>query len=353
MVILSLPYLVTQMVRLGDGSLGKGSGWVAGGLAAVGFAFKPFFLLVLLFVALGMLLAQRRVPRLAWPENVALMVGLVLYAAHFFVMPFRGDFVSTMEQAWRGYGAYEIGVGEIFGHPWAQRALWLGVALLAGAVFIRRGRGPVWLLLVAWVGGLVGSVVQAKGWSYQLLPAVLFGWLGMAVVLGLDGWWRRLVTPALLVAVALPMGQHWLERDPDSDGLRWSSEFTGIPPAFSELRDLGPGDSVVVLDTDMQTFFGWLMDRRVRWASRFSCLWPLPGALVDPRHRQELLTAVVDDLRRYQPKLIYIKQSPISFVPDPSFELLDWLREEPGFLEVMSRYTSSESIPGFSLWRLR
>ena len=353
MVVLSLPYLVTQVVRLGDSPPDRGSGWLVGAFAAVGFAFKPFFLIVPFCVALGMLLARRRFRPLAWPENLALLGGLTLYVAHFFLVPYRGEFVSTMWQAWRGYGAYEVDIGEIFGHPWSQRALWAGAALSVGAVFIRNARGPLWVLLSAWVGAIIGSLVQAKGWSYQLLPAVLFGWLGLAFVLGLKGWWRGLVAPALLLAVAVPLGQHWLERDPESQALRGSSDYTGIPPALIEVRELGPGDSVVVLDTDMQTFFGWLVENRVQWASRFSCLWPVPGALLDTRLRRELVSAVVDDLQRYRPKLLYVRQSPVSFVPDPSFELVDWLREDLRFRELLSEYVAAESVPGFSVWRKR
>ena len=237
------------------------------------------------------------------------------------------EFTATLREVWRHYDAYQVSTFAWLARPWTVEALVLGGLLALGA--LRAGAwARRWLLL--WSCCLAAAWWQGRGFRYHLLPPLLFAGAGLAGAgltgVGLPRWLR---VPALVVLAGLAglaglgLARHVLERGVDG-GVEVASEFTGIPAPFAPVEQLGPGDAVLVLDTDMHTFFAWLRDHEVRWASRYACLWSLPSALRDEEAAAALRRTVLDDIRRYRPELVFVRGRELRFVP-PGFDL-------PGFL---------------------
>jgi hypothetical protein len=154
-------------------------------------------------------------------------------------------------------------------------------------------------------------------------------------------WLRGVFVVVCLCYVALPIGQHWLQREPE---LAFADAFTGIPPEFDAVRELRPGDTLLVVDTDIHTFFAWMVDHEIGWGSRYACLWPLPGG--SSERREDLRRIVLEDIVKHKPNLVFVRKGRPSFIDD-EFEISDWLRAD------WTGYEEQESTLNFRTWRRR
>ena len=174
---LVLPYVFLAAARAGGTPVPRGWGWLAGGLAGLGFALKPHFLL--LWPALECVPRLRR--QLPWsrvlPETAA--IGLVLtgyLGAIALVTPQYFELVARLA------GAYTRFLYDPFWHllvtgPGAAVTF---LALLATVALRQRAGHPaLWDgLALATVATYLAGAAQQKGLDYHFYPS-----LGLAVVL--------------------------------------------------------------------------------------------------------------------------------------------------------------------------
>jgi hypothetical protein len=108
----------------------------------------------------------------------------------------------------------------------------------------------------------------------------------------------------------------------------------------------------------------------VEWASRFSCLWPLPavilaqvrpeagagaerGARLD-RIRRWVMTAIVEDLERMPPDLIFVPHEPDNLAfRGYGFDFRTLFSRDPRLAEIWSRYVWVESTPSLDVYARR
>ena len=355
-LLASLPYFALVAGRLSGAEPRSRFAFAIGLMAGVGLALKPYFLLAPLAVRIFTAFTEKRQRRLfdtRRPENEGLMVALVVYALHFLFVPFRADFLATVWQVRSVYDAYSIGVGEFLTRPWTVQTIVIGGLVLIFALGVRENRAILRVVFLACAGFFAAALWQCKGWTYHLLPALLTGWLGLALgALTVAGpRWRIVILLGVTAGSLLPLGQHWLARDAETGAIGWEREFTGLPPGFEPVRELSAGDSVLVLDTDLHPFFALLVSRDVRWASRYACLWPLPGALSSAETDAQLRAEVFADIAHYRPRLIFIRRGRPSFVTDASFKISDWLLRTD--TELLDDYVEAGVAEGFRVLRRR
>jgi hypothetical protein len=342
MTILTLPYFAIVAQRVAGADVRPKLAFGAGLFAAVGFALKPQLLLAPILVRLGTALRQRRLFDTRRPENEGLVLGVLAYAGHFLFVPFQAEFFANVDLVREVYASYEISWGEFMRRPWIREALAVTLGLLVVAVFARRGSW-IRVLSLAQLGFLGAAVWQGKGWNNHVYPVLVCGYLGLVVLVfgSTARWARAALVVGCLAYVALPLGQHWLQREPE---LSFADEFTGIPPEFEAVSTLQPGDTVLVLDTDMHTFFAWMVDHEIGWASRYVFLWSLPGG--SPQRREELRRFVLADIAAHKPELVFVRRGQPSFM-EPGFDLSDWLRAD------WSGYEEQTNGSKFRTWRRR
>lgn len=343
-VLFGMPMLFVAAWRYEGREIPPRHAFVAGLVATLGLGLKPQFLLA---PALLMLLMPSGRRSRITPELCGLLLGVLAYAGHVFVVPFSDDFFATVDTVRANYGAYRIPLLEMIGQPWTIRALgYASLLTICMATARRRRRILAVFVLFAWAFVAI-AVWQSKGWSYHLVPCFLFAWIGL--ILALLGarlrFSRELAIVGLLGLAALPLGQRWFQRDADGE-LAWSDSFTGLPAGFHAVRGLQPGESALVVDTELPTWFAYLRDHDLRSGSRFACLWPLPAA--DAAGRARLLEQVAADLQRYRPRLVYVRVGRPRYVAG-DFELERWLAGAREWGE----YAQVSRAPGFTVWRRR
>jgi hypothetical protein len=108
----------------------------------------------------------------------------------------------------------------------------------------------------------------------------------------------------------------------------------------------------------------------VEWASRLSCLWPLPAAIraralpasdSDPDRRERLdaiarsvVAMVIEDLERARPELIFVSRERDNLaLSGLGFDFLAFFERKPRFAALWSQYAWVEDTPSFRVFARR
>lgn len=201
LVILSVPFVITGWRRRLGVDVSAREGWLTGLLAGAGFALKPHFLLIWAALEAWNVLGTRPCLRLRAirrrSETVAVAVFLALYAAavglwfpEYFAL--MGRIAGVYQSYWPQSGIGLVAV--LYALPLTLLFLAVGLRGIA-----RPGErlGATWLVFAA--AGLLMAALQAKGWSYHFLPALVAMVIGGTIVAAASaGAWARSTSSARL-----------------------------------------------------------------------------------------------------------------------------------------------------------
>ncbi|MFP6745683.1 MAG: hypothetical protein VCB77_10915, partial [Alphaproteobacteria bacterium] len=182
MVTLAMPYFALAILRASGHDCPTAMAILIGGLAALGFAIKPHFLLVPVLLELYRLTYSRDLSAMFRAETLALAAGVAFYLAS--ILVFTPDYVSRVVPfALEVYNAaYRNTLGFVMNRP---EAWLLPAALVTRGLTRRRQRFAIAgdVFLIASVGFFIAYLAQMKGWNYHIHPtrAMLAMALGLMV----------------------------------------------------------------------------------------------------------------------------------------------------------------------------
>ncbi len=260
--------------------------WAVGLFAALGFALKPYFVIVPLALEL-LAWRQKRVR----PETIALAVVAVTYSAAAFI--FTPEYFSqVLPMARRAYGAF---IGEFLSPILVVLSLILAAV---GAVIGRRKGSPASrALLVAALAFLPAAILQAKGWSYHTLPTR--GLLFLAIAVEIVQSRRNPIGDAFLLSAGLlcllPVGVYQNSFRPEME---------------THLKGIAPGSSIIVLASNPSTAWPMVEEHHLRWGMSQFCLWQIAAATMDPMLEADLRQIVAKDFAK-RPDYVVIDRKPI------------------------------------------
>ena len=388
MLALTWPYLLAAALAARGRDTGRWGSWV-GCMAAVGFAMKPPYALTWLAVEAYIALSQRR---FRWRrETILVAAGLVAYGLAMVVFT-----PALFRMIIWGAGSYA---------NYLDRPLLVVVLVpqtylvLCGALAAVLPRDPETGALrhVAAIAVIPSSLIvyaQLKGWSYHWYPAVALALylIALAAVgllrarhpgqagegaagtpdregeqVGRRGL-RGLRSPALWTSVLLlalvGTGDYMLA------GTRRLYRDLRLPPYHLPamryfVQAFGRGGPIMVISDIMQPAFPLVNYEGVSLASRFPCLWMLPGLYVrergaavpfpyhDPSNMAPLerymINAVVEDMQRARPTLLIMDLEPPYLLP--AFDYAAYFTRDPRFRELMSHYERVVRYHRYLIWR--
>jgi hypothetical protein len=359
----ALPYLFVA-ARRAQGEAPRGQ-VAAAALAAVGFALKPYFLVVPALVESAVLAGRARhglrpalvqacrdkVPRtlLAVWGAYAVALALLFPQYVFGVVPLVWDLYLDL-------GPRDT--LDVLLMPRIGTAAMLLAALLWPVM--RRWRAPEGalprMLALAALGGLATALVQHKGWSYHAVPLQMFA-LALAALLGarfLDsvGAARRVAAPVIVgvlgagfVLFAAANGETpWNQLTyPRSDVARLAAALR---------QEAGDG-RVLVLSPLISPIFPALNYAHARLTLRMMNMWMLEGSaracLPDGRRYREvgemppaelfLYRTIAEDFARAPPASVVVdRYSGLPECGGEAFDFLAWIRRNPLFAAAWSQY---------------
>jgi hypothetical protein len=371
MLTLILPYLFAVGLLAARHELPRRDRVVMGLLAGLGFSMKPFYGPV--WVALVLWLVWKR-GRHALQRAEVIAPAAVMSAYIALTAVFARGYFDVAGWAADVYFDY-------FPTPLRFVVFSLGMAAALGALLIDRAmrtRGPFdslrRVLLIVLFGSVAVVLVQQKGWSYHWYPVyasaiLLADFSILDAVLEQNARLVRVLRPAVAgvsAALLLLVLGSWR--------LGWSKTFWGdlagspyhLPQMRNVVNRFAEGGPIVALSTGMPVGFPLVNYAGVAWASRFSCLWMLPGIYADvtssgapfPYHdaasaseiERYLIDAVTEDLRRGDPSLIIVDQAPPS-PRMPGFGYIEYFSRDERFREIFERYALIGTVGRYQIFK--
>ena len=347
-----VPYLIAAGLRAADVPITRLRSTLVGVTLALAVSIKPHYVLAILLVELGVCRRKGNWHSLLRTESIVGAITLLVVQAAAAIQ-FPGYLAFAVPLALTYYPAYGAAHLRPIYFVYLVAALAsLAVRGLPRGVAIQRE-----MFALAGVGAFGGYLLQGQGWEYQFLPAQTFFVVALAlpvVTLGLDfsrkvavrrlalsrtvfiSTWLALmvVTVAAMTTVrTIRINRH--ERNRIVTNVHQFVEQT-LPPdrprtMASMTLSLFPAAPVAELVG-------------AEWASRFSCLWLLPGIAEHERAvragteqpkdgRTYLESAVVEDFVRWRPTLVLVdREQP---------RVLDEILKAPRFRDEWQHYRSA------------
>ena len=381
-VLLLLPYLLDAALRARGAVLSRRLAVAIGAGAGAAAAMKPQYALVVAAAELLVLWTRRDRRAVAGCEIAAF--GCVVGAAAVAIAWLYPDYFRVaVPLAAETYGAYQSPLASLV----RGRDLALLAAALVAAAWLSRDaavRSLANLLGGASVAAWLAYLIGGTWWDYHRYPfrAFAIAALGLAAAKLLSrpfeaprkphsragaiaaGATAFALTAGMLLAAPSGIGETLRE------GGEWRAGRRSGP--VGEIAEVtlrrGHGGAIWLPASSVDPAFPAVNYAGVEWASRFSCLWPLPAVIqaqarpstgtrsgpaasASPRIARWLVAAVAEDLERTKPELIFVSRTRENLaLPGIGFDFLAYFEREPRFAKLWSRYAWVEDTPSFRVF---
>src|SRR5262245_10721891 len=169
-LLAAVPFLLLRSRRWEGGSPGRLEAVLAGCLAGLGAALKPYFVVVIVFPEVWWLCTRRRFRALPGTEALSLAATGLVYGAHFLWLP-AVERVAFFDR-WLPFFLRHY---DVYNRSISLKVLLLLAGAVAAALLVKRGgvaplaslAGP-FLALAG--GGMAACLLQSKGWGYHAIP---------------------------------------------------------------------------------------------------------------------------------------------------------------------------------------
>ena len=362
---LALPYLTLVAARLSGTRPGLREALLAGAVAAVGLALKPYFLAVPVVVELVAMAVARR-PGFALRAEVG--AGAAVVAAYAASLPVLvpAYLFDVIPMVSRIYWGFQVPMATVLGHAGFSLA-----ALTAAAILLRwlRPAPLAAVLLAAAAGFAISYLIQGKGYSYHEFPLRALAVMVLTLLVAAAAARRQALAPLALAITVLAVtliddtrrAAGWyrlasrLDLAPAATRLRYDDPRT-TDEVIAIVNRLPATRSFLALATHPFPGFPTALYVAADWASRTNSRFFLPAiaklrargakpddptrVFAETRARQMVLT----DLGR-RPALVLVDagawQHGIGARP---FDILDFYREDPAFRRAWARYRERPPI---------
>lgn len=354
--ILTLPYVALLSARYADRTCDARLAGIVGLVAGLGLAFKPYFLVVPAMLELYQMIRRRSIVAAFRPETLCAATVIALYAGT--VVLLHPEYIDRIVP-------YGVLVYEAYAKPFAYAFLQpkLPSILMPLAVYalvrvsVRDSRF-LDAYAVAAGGFFVAYLVQAKGWSYHLVPVFAFLWMAAAaatiLLFGAPAGEapqrkRRLMAATAVVSllglIASP-AIHGSARSPFSDILA------------PVVHRIAPSGSLYAFTSHVWVPFPLVARTGLDWASRFPAQWLLPGVInglhdadaseSDLRRRLKeierfAVDAVIEDLQANRPQIVLVDMD-CQYIDGPPFDYIGYFARDPRFRTLWRDYVKADEI---------
>jgi hypothetical protein len=357
-VLLIVPYLLTAARRMRGQEIAPFSAVAIGLAAGYGIAFKPYFLAVPTLVELALILRLRSFRTLYRPEALGGMAsaGLCLTGILLFARPWLTDVLPEISKV---YWAFDAPLTAVVVHF----STTLGLLTLS-IFFVRRTGWPeeAGNLLLAAVGFAISALVQAKGYSYHIYPAIACMLLALALCAPRMIAARSTGMAVLCVALGLNIGTSFANLYARSAYGRVGDKI-GKVVAFVE-ANVPRGGSFLAISTHPYPGFPTAIYADRRWASLRNSRIILPAVVrlrTSASSSNSALLAFAEKKARdattrdieQKPDLVLVDvgklRHAIGRIP---FDFLGFYLEDPEFRLIWSHYERMPDAPeGYAAYR--
>lgn len=366
MLIASMPYVTAAALRIAGIPLRLNLLRLVMLFAGLGFALKPHFLLAPALIEMALIVVQRRFD---WRNPALWHLAAIPFGHALFILLVTPEYVSeVIPMAFRQYAEqadamWDVATGGLIAPTIAALVPFAGLAAYSR-------RMPLQKILALFVlATAVAAVVQAKGWSYQSLPAtggcllLVFSTLAVAIDRYLPQHRSRRSSIALAGLLLLVCYYHNATL-----GLPFRPQREYAASETKHLLDIVKRESfdhkLLIISPGVLPHFPMVNYAQVQLVMRFESMWLLQGLYGDCHRRHALynrpedMTAderrifegLVHDFARERPSVLIIdRDAGIPTCGQGEFDYLDYFGRNPEFTAAFEGY---EEIATFDRYRI-
>lgn len=369
MVLLTFPFLAVKWRRISHLNVGTLEGFLAGSLAALGFAIKPHFVLPWLAVELLAWFRRRKGESPIKPESLAVAITGCVYLV--FVALVHSSYFSLM---WELAGLYRSFSSDTYRLLFiAYFALPTFLVLLA-ALHLKDApyeRNLALVLLTFGCGSLLAALIQGKGWRYHSLPMIISTALAWGVLfaqvvrllagrmLGADRLRAAFVLGVLMIGAYLFSVSLTYAMVLAQENRVWIAERTqDVAPFYPR--------SILVFGDVVAHAFPLVNELELRSSSPFPSMWwlrviygtskvPDLSRTGDRRTEVErnLANMLIDDFVENQPDIVLVDTTEHERFGGQAFPYIEYFSRDSAFARIWRGYERVGGTSHFSIWRAR
>jgi hypothetical protein len=358
MVLLFMPWLFLRVARHQGARPSSLEAIVVGLLASLAICIKPQSVFAPLAIELLLLWRYRKWRPLFAPENLAALACAMAYVA---LLIFKElEFMHLIVRL--GVEAYM----PFFGYP--AELIWIGGSLSAALIVLalmlsRNAAGSLADVTAASAAGATGFLlsyfIQYKGFSYQVLPALVFASIAcatgaLAAISQNPIVWSSAKKLLLTAIAALALMHMATTRQACICDERISAATiaTYAPNA----------KSVFIASIRVGTAFPLVVNQKLVWASRLPSSWLTPyvasnwqgGALPQDDIIAHALDWTVADLAAFEPEIVLIDESTEQLqVKTGYFDYVKFWSNDPRFADLWAKYERRATVNDFAIYTLK
>ncbi len=349
-LILTLPYILAAARRMRGEPMPPAAALAVGIAAGIGFAFKPHLLAVPVALELLVLWHRRSLTLPFRIENIALAAVVIAYvgAVFIFAAPYVREVIPAVTEI---YWAFNDPMGDI-----VSRNIVI-VVLMAVTVLHLRFAGfqaDSAALVTAAAAFFIAALVQSKGYTYHLYPALACAMLSLTVAATLNQGFRLLagvvLAAGLYLSASLTIG--YLSHRAKPDAFSADRSMTGFVAAHV------PEDgSFLAFSTHPYPGFPTALYANRAWSAKTNSRLSLPAIVrlrEDPSGANRDVLAAAERMERAaaltdlagKPDLILVATGRTRHaIRGSTFDFLAFYLEDPAFRAVWSQYREIGGAP--------
>lgn len=345
-ILLCLPYLL-RAGRLAEATENRTRpNWLPAVAAGIGVAFKPYFVLLPIFVELFIALKRRSARQLLRADVLISTATILLYlvAVFLFARPYITEVIPSVSEVYWGFGwpiSYVIRSN-------VEIVALVGMALALTAA--KKFPGQATTLALAAAAFLGAALLQKKGYSYHLYPAAVFALMSLCMMIDAPLRSLKAVTAISLAAALLFLGQMAIVENIKRSAK--GSEGARIQAVIDTVQSVVPeGGNYLAISTHPFPGFPVANYSGRAWLAATNSRIGLPAIV---RMRSGGMTTAQSDLlarveaRERDAMLKDLSQKPDLILIDVSkrrhaigfseFDFLSFYLEDPAFREIWDGY---------------
>jgi hypothetical protein len=338
-------------------------------MAGIGFSIKPHFVIIWVLLELYLIIDDRNYKCFFRHVNMVIIVIFILYGIS--GIYWFNDYFHLTKLAHESYSAYNSTITKIIQNH--AMKLWLA-SLLVFLIMsgLRYNNKILKIIFIGATSSIIIVLIQYKGWNYHFYPAVLFTTifltLSIPILVYKMGTLASINYVKKMIMVIITAGLVFI----------WSVEKPIINPKHDEnhyieyfskyIKDHSNGENIFIFSSSVYPSFPIVNYSNVQWASRFNCLWLIPGSYTDENELHKniiyntinqmsipeyyMYNAVVNDLRDNKPYILLFdnKRYKQGF-GEAHFDFKDYFIRDPRFAQFMENYIYFDNRWGFEIYK--
>ena len=388
LVVLTMPYLLITVLTLAKQPVNRVIRLIAGVIAAIGFAQKPYFMPIWFGIELYVLITSKNIKAVCRPEALACISIYALYALS--LLLFTPQYITKIIPMASAtyYMLYRVPLHTLLLHP----AVYFLVILILLTVLLRkhsRYTSLIDLLSISLLGCLLLYLAQQTLWSYHLLPIFMVGSLLLAVLIAeflpqynplqiqaLNSYFYKILglTSSFAVLITLPV----MVACKSIDGSFFYANLIFKQPAFKLLKSLR-GNTIYIFTNDQIHNYLLLDYSQTVTPAHSPSLWLITAAdeLAAATHNpaQKLLAIkIANVIRQTEISAIILTKPAYIFVQNDEYQVsngaadfwsnhfiikrlpidnhLNYFLQDKRFAEFWQNYRNTGQIGNFSVYQL-